>query len=277
MQNKPKREPPIRKKHYKKIESENIKNTFEGTINITKQGYKVRLNNYHSCSNCELEFLDVEVPYKVSIEFRSFRDGTVRYPYHTTKFGVGYIGIGKYKTIDDTGKDLPVYTYWDGIMRRCYSKRLKSISKSYFDCSVDERWHNFQVFAEWFYENYNPSTMKGWHLDKDILVKGNRVYSPETCVFLPNSVNVLFTNGYVRRGEYPKGVTYKPRINRYIAQYQNEGIVKHIGTYKTIEEAFQAYKETKEQYIKNRADKWKHLLDIKAYQAMYNYQIEITD
>ena len=274
-----KKSPPKRevKKRYKQIESEQIRQQYEGTTIISKQGYEVRLNKYHNCFNCELEFVNVKYPYKVNIEFRSFKKGTVRYPYHPTKFGVGYIGEGKYKTIDSEGKELPVYTYWDGIMRRCYSERIKKLYKSYFDCLVDERWHNFQVFAEWFYENYNPETMKSWHLDKDILIKGNRIYSPETCTFLPNELNVLFTNGYIKRGEYPKGVSYKPRINRYIAQYQNEGVVIHIGTYKTIEEAFQAYKTVKENYIKDRADKWKNKISLKTYEAIYNYKVEITD
>lgn len=266
-----------RKKGYKELESERIRQEVEGKIIITNQGYEVRLNKYNNCFNCELEFLNVKFPYTVNTGFRSFKDKTVRYPYHPTKFNVGYIGEGKYKSTGEDGKDLPVYRYWDGIMRRCYSERLKNISKTYADCSVDEKWHNFQNFAEWFYENYNPDTMERWCLDKDILVKGNRIYSPETCCFVPNEINILFTNGYVRRGLYPKGVTYKTRINRYIAQYQDESVVIHIGTYKTVEEAFQAYKKVKEEYIKNKADKWKDLIDPRVYEAMYKYEVEITD
>ena len=273
-----KKSPPKRevKKRYKQIESEQIRQQYEGTTIISKQGYEVRLNKYNDASNCELEFLNVKFPYKVNIEIRSFKNKTVRYPYHPSKYGVGYIGIGKFIG-GSYSKENIIYDYWDGILRRCYSERIKKLRNSYSDCLVDECWHNLQNFGEWFEKNYNPKYMKSWCLDKDILVKGNRIYSPETCCFVPNEINVIFTNGYIRRGEYPKGVSYKPKINKYIAQYQKDGVVTHIGTFKTVDEAFQAYKEAKEKYIKEKADKWKDQIDPKVYEAMYNYQVEITD
>ncbi len=273
-----KKSPPKRevKKRYKQIESEQIRQQYEGTTIISKQGYEVRLNKYNDASNCELEFLNVKFPYKINIEIRSFKNKTVRYPYHPSKYGVGYIGIGKFIG-GSYSKENIIYDYWDGILRRCYSERIKKLRNSYSDCLVDECWHNLQNFGEWFEKNYNPKYMKSWCLDKDILVKGNRIYSPETCCFVPNEINVIFTNGYIRRGEYPKGVSYKPKINKYIAQYQKDGVVTHIGTFKTVDEAFQAYKEVKEKYIKEKADKWKDQIDPRVYEAMYNYQVEITD
>ena len=273
-----KKSPPKRevKKRYKQIESEQIRQQYEGTTIISKQGYEVRLNKYNDASNCELEFLNVKFPYKINIEIRSFKNKTVRYPYHPSKYGVGYIGIGKFIG-GSYSKENIIYDYWDGILRRCYSERVKKLRNSYSDCLVDEYWHNLQNFGEWFEKNYNPKYMKSWCLDKDILVKGNRIYSPETCCFVPNEINVIFTNGYIRRGEYPKGVSYKPKINKYIAQYQKDGVVTHIGTFKTVDEAFQAYKEVKEKYIKEKADKWKDQIDPRVYEAMYNYQVEITD
>lgn len=273
-----KKSPPKRevKKRYKQIESEQIRQQYEGTTIISKQGYEVRLNKYNDASNCELEFLNVKFPYKINIEIRSFKNKTVRYPYHPSKYGVGYIGIGKFIG-GSYSKENIIYDYWDGILRRCYSERIKKLRNSYSDCLVDEYWHNLQNFGEWFEKNYNPKYMKSWCLDKDILVKGNRIYSPETCCFVPNEINVIFTNGYIRRGEYPKGVSYKPKINKYIAQYQKDGVVTHIGTFKTVDEAFQAYKEVKEKYIKEKADKWKDQIDPRVYEAMYNYQVEITD
>ena len=145
------------------------------------------------------------------------------------------------------------------------------------DCSVNPSWYNYQAYCEWHNKNYDPSYMQGWCLDKDILVKGNRVYSPDTCCFVPNEINVMFTNSYVKRGKYPKGVSYKASIRKYIAQYQNNGIVTHIGVYSILEEAFLAYKEVKEKYIKSKADKWKHLISPEVYRAMYKYQVEIND
>jgi len=209
-------------------------------------------------------------------ELSKFKRVPLKDKFNKTKHGVGFIGDGIYKS--KLGRVNTVeYSYWDGMMRRCYSERVQKIDKSYVGCSVAEEWHNFQNFAKWFNENFNRVEMNLWCLDKDILVKGNRVYSPETCAFVPQNINVLFTNGYVKRGKYPKGVTFKPRINKYVAQYQNRGNVLHIGVYTTIEEAFNAYKITKEAYIKEIAEEWKDQIDERVYQAMYNYKVNITD
>jgi hypothetical protein len=161
------------------------------------------------------------------------------------------------------------------MLERSYSKNIKDVQPSYKNVTVCEEWHNFQNFAQCFEENYNPEYMHGWHLDKDILVKGNKVYSPETCCFVPHEVNTLFTKKNVNRGEYPIGVTNSKWGLRAYVSINNKST--DLGSYRTPEEAFQAYKTAKEQYIKEVADKWKGLISDEVYQAMYNYQVEITD
>ena len=113
-------------------------------------------------------------------------------------------------------------------------------------------------------------------LDKDILVKGNKIYSPETCCFVPNEINVLFTKKEKDRGEYPIGVSIIS--NKYVARCGvGNSKNKTIGSFKTPKEAFQAYKQYKEQYIKKVADKYKCQIPNNLYKAMYSYQVEITD
>ena len=114
--------------------------------------------------------------------------------------------------------------------------------------------------------------MEGWHLDKDIICKECKIYSPETCAFVPADVNSLFIKNDIKRGIYPISVR-KTKSQRFTSRLNG----KHLGTFDTPEEAFQAYKTAKEEYIKEVANKWKDLISDQVYQAMYNYQVEITD
>jgi len=139
---------------------------------------------------------------------------------------------------------------------------------------VCEEWRNFQNFAKWFEKNYKNEIMEKWQLDKDILVKRNKVYSPETCAFVPREINCLFTKTTKVRGNLPIGVTKE--YNKFRAQSCSNK-KRYLGTFTTPEEAFQSYKKSKEIYIKEIADKWKGLISEQVYEAMYNYKVEIND
>ena len=118
-------------------------------------------------------------------------------------------------------------------------------------------------------------------LDKDILVKGNKTYSPNTCVFVPQNINTLFIKSNKIRGKYPIGVTFNKDKNKYQAQcntlINGKNMKKTLRLYNTIEEAFNAYKQFKEANIKQIADYYKENIPDKLYEAMYNYKVEITD
>ena len=163
------------------------------------------------------------------------------------------------------------------MLERCYSLKKHEKFPTYKGCVIDKRWHNFQNFAKWFKENYNSETMQGWHLYKDILVKGNKVYSPETCCFVPFEINTLILTNKGKRASLPIGIISSKNKKSFISRFNILGIKKHIGVYSTVEEAFEAYKEAKENYIKEFADKWKDLIDSRVYQALQEYQVEITD
>ena len=128
-------------------------------------------------------------------------------------------------------------------------------------------------------QNYNPETMKGWHLDKDVLIKGNKTYSPDTCCFVPIEINLLLNKNKTIRGDYPIGVSFDKSYNKFIAKLKKSKVEKQkfLGRFNILEEAFQAYKTAKEGHIKEVADKWKDQIDSRVYEAMYNYQVEITD
>ena len=159
------------------------------------------------------------------------------------------------------------------MLERCYSKKKHKKRPTYVESYVDNRWHNFKTFAEWSECNWKHWMDETWHLDKDILIKGNKIYSPETCCFVPRTINTLFTKSEAKRGDYPIGVSKEKNYRKFKATFKKTT----LGRYTTAEEAFQAYKDAKEKYIKEVADKWKGLISDKVYQAMYNYQVEITD
>lgn len=114
-------------------------------------------------------------------------------------------------------------------------------------------------------------------VDKDILYKNCKLYSPTTCCIIPSDINKLFCNAKAIRGQLPLGVIYNKKNRNYNARITkyNKGI--HLGCFNTPQEAFKAYKIAKEKYIKEMADKYKEYLPQKLYDAMYNYQVDITD
>jgi hypothetical protein len=115
-------------------------------------------------------------------------------------------------------------------------------------------------------------------LDKDILIKGNKVYSPETCIFIPSEINTLFVKNDVNRGEFPIGVTFNKENNNYLSHCNNgHRKIIHLGTFNNIEDAFKVYKEYKEKIIKQIAEEYKSKIPEKIYNAMINYDVEITD
>ena len=182
-------------------------------------------------------------------------------------FGVGYLGAGKFNN-----KNFPkIYYTWKSMLERCYSEKYQEKHVAYKGCSVNKNWYNFQNFGKWYEKNY----IEGFALDKDILIKGNKIYSSRTCTFVPTIINNLFTNRKNHRGILPVGVT-KVGI-KYHSALRKGGSKVHLGTFDTVEEAFLAYKTAKEQYIKEVANIWKPIIKPNVYCAMYTYQVEITD
>ena len=163
------------------------------------------------------------------------------------------------------------------MLRRCYDSKYHDREPSYIGCEVSEDWLNFQNFAGWYYDNIYQIEDEVISLDKDILCKGNKIYSPDTCVFVPQTINSLFTKRDNHRGNYPVGVYYKKKNKKYIAQCNVNEKQKHLGCYDKPEEAFQVYKNFKEKYIKEVAEEYKDKIPEKLYNAMITYEVEIDD
>ena len=178
--------------------------------------------------------------------------------------------------INKSGDTIYEYKLWNQVRSRCFSKSHQAKDVSYIGCSISDNFLNFTFFFNWC-NNQIGFGNEGWELDKDILVKGNKIYSEDTCCFVPQEINCLFINSKCTRGDNPVGVHQKNRNEKFGATCSIGGCQKFLGYYSTTEEAFQAYKETKEAYIKEVANKWKAQIDSRVYEALMNWSIEITD
>lgn len=235
----------------------------------TNGGFEAEIIEYFNSENITIKLNDNTII--KNITYHNLKKGKVKNKNYKSFYGKGFIGFGNYST----GLYEKAFSLWMLVLRRCYDKDFHAKQKSYSDKQVCEEWCNFQNFAKWYEENWKPWMDKTWQLDKDILVKGNKFYSPETCCFVPQEINSLLYVDY-RNRKLPVGVTLSPNGN-FCASLSKDNKSFRIGTYKTIMEASEAYKIAKEHYIKEKADKWKDKIDHKVHQALYNYQIKITD
>lgn len=161
---------------------------------------------------------------------------------------------------------------------RCYNENYHKKRPSYAECEICDEWLNdHQAFYEWvsenFYEIEGEDTVQ---LDKDILVKGNKLYSPETCIFVPKPINGLF-GGTANKSDLSKGVSFIKSTGKYRATICIEGKNVNLGLFPTEEEAFLKYKEHKEAVILAKADLYKDVIPTELYEAMVNWKIEMTD
>lgn len=137
------------------------------------------------------------------------------------------------------------YKTWHNMIRRCYDPKSIKNHPTYTKCSVCDEWLVYSNFKKWYDLHY----LVGYCLDKDLKFPGNAIYSPNTCTFLPNYINVLLTDRKNDRGNYPLGVSYEPNRNRYKSCISINGKVTHIGYFKTPNEAHIAWANAKKKYV----------------------------
>lgn len=236
-----------------------------GEKNITNEGYVIEIIEYFNPTNITVKFNNSTIV--KNIQYSNLVRGAVKNPYHKSVLCIGYFGIGKYSS----KTHLKIYHTWNSMLQRCYNIKYQERFPTYKGCSVCESWHNFQNFGKWFEENYKES----FDLDKDILIKDNKIYSPATCTFVPHEINTIFTKSNNSRGKYPIGVC---KIgNKFRACFTINRKTINLGTFNTPKEAFYEYKLKKEKQIKELAEKWKPFIKPKVYTSLINYQVEIDD
>ena len=261
-----------------------------GETNISNEGCVMKIVEYNNRFDITVEFQD-EHKYRLRTRYGHFKNGQCKNPFFPSVFGHGYLGVDKNDNVPKTRelKDGKLcvtqeYNKWMNMLKRCFDNKYKGKEPTYESVTCCKRWLCFANFLEDFAilkNEYNWSKDEKLQLDKDILYKGNKLYSLENCVLVPDWINLLFTKSDAIRGQYPVGVTYRKIAKKYQAQCRINGEKIGLGYYNTIQEAFNAYKIAKEQEIKRVAEecvsKGYVTKDSRLYNSMINYQVEIDD
>lgn len=145
----------------------------------------------------------------------------------------------------------PYFSRWRNMISRCYNPSYQKENQSYVGCSVTEPWRTFSTFKIWM----EAQDWVGKVLDKDLLVLNNKVYGPDTCVFISETVNNFLTERKAGRGIFPLGVSFHKRLEKYQARCSDlQGKNIHLGYFLTPEEAHLAWLNCKFQLAKTLAE-----------------------
>lgn len=237
-----------------------------GTQFQTKKGGACTVISYVNNKNVLVMFEDGTL---VNCRSGNLTRGMVSNPNKPSVFGVGVCDMDN---IDCENNKK--YQLWYSILRRAYSDVYHQGKPTYKDVEVCDRWKRFSKFSEDIEKIpfFDKSLTSGYELDKDILVKGNRIYSPTTVCFVPRSINIIFKTPKNNQTKLPVGVTFNKRLNKYVAclnGYNEKS--NHIGVFETVEEAHERYVLEKKKHLVNLLDLYENEIEYKVYQALLNW------
>lgn len=237
-------------------------------FNTTHSGKCVIIN----VVNKKKIIVEFEDGYQTVCSLANLKAGVAYNPFHPKLYGKGFMGVGEYRA--KIGKSIhPYYDAWRGALRRCYDPKWHEKWPRYTNCTVEKQWNNYQVFCEW---SEKQVFEVGYKLDKDLLVAGNKVYGPDTCVYLPNELNCIIADQWKMDRGLPKGVSIsahpRARNKKFVASLQRKNTKNfNLGYFETPEEASEVYKREKEKYVKERAEFWKDRISKRAYEGLINW------
>lgn len=213
----------------------------------TKQGYEIVVVDYEGYEKVIVNFVGTNI--HVVTRWKRVEECAVENPYHKSFYGVGFIGEGKYSS-SENNKITKAIVSWSDMLKRCYSEAFLREYPTYLGCKVEESWHNFQNFAKWHVENF----ITGWQLDKDLLSGEEKIYSENTCCYLPQQINLALA----RLSTSGLGVSCDPRnkVPTYTARFKN----KSLGTYKTEVEARNVYNKYSQEKFEDLIAHYKDVL-----------------
>jgi hypothetical protein len=218
--------------------------THVGEIRNNRYGTPMKIVQYNSYNDVVIEFQD-EHKYQRNTTYENFKKG-VSNPYDLSVCGKGYIGEGKYSYQSDN-KVNKVYDIWKDMLRRCYSDRLQWKYPAYYGiATVCDEWLNLQNICQWYDDNiYEAGDGGRMHIDKDILYKGNTLYSPDKCIIVPQRINMIFMKkGRTTDIDLPIG------ISRAVSGYSVYYNTKNLGIHKNLDEAMEIYLVEKRLHIR---------------------------
>jgi len=238
---------------------------FEGEVYPTTESGDLIITKYVKAKEVHVRFVDTG--YRTITQAVTIKRGLVRDRSIKRIAGVGFAPAGdvKYKQGTVTHK---AYSAWNSMIRRCYQDT--SMHYRFYGAkgvTVDESWHNFQTFAEWFIPRYK----EGFQLDKDLLGGGLKIYSPDTCCLLPAELNSLIAPR-TENSKYMRGVSKEGK--KFSAKVYHAGKIFYRKSFYTEQAAADAYTREKSKVIRERAKHHLDLdnIDVVIYEALVNWK-----
>ncbi len=244
-----------------------------GKVFKSKSSGDFKVLKYNDSKDVEIQFINTG--FETSVQLVNIKSGNIKDPYLPSVYDIGILGTKYPSKIN--GVKTKEYELWCNMLTRCYSEDFKKKNLTYEGCKVSENFKSYEYFYEWCNKQVGFG-VDNFQLDKDLLVKDTKIYNESTCVFLPKEINLVLTRRTASRGEYLVGVYWHNTNKAFVAQVKkNKGKTEYLGTFKTEIEAFNAYKQAKEFFVKEQAEKWKSQIDDRAYEALMNYKVNIND
>lgn len=236
-----------------------------GETNVNHQGFKMTIIKYESYDKTTVEFED---KYKTQtvISYQHFKNGFMRNP--SFVWLAGRILIDK----NDVNENPIAYQKYRAMIDRCYGKQ-KYNNVVYKGCEVCKEWFDFENFVKWFNENYYTIENESMELDKDLFGDG-KLYSPNTCIFVPHKLNswfAMFKDYRDRKTDLPMGVNLYD--NGYGKKRYRVNSLEKGQLFDDLEEAANAYKENIKRKFKEYAENHKNEIPNRLYDKLINYKI----
>ncbi|WDR21109.1 hypothetical protein PJM37_0030 [Salmonella phage vB_SenM_UTK0004] len=143
------------------------------------------------------------------------------------------------------------YHKWSSMIQRCYDVKWHAKFPTYQDCFVKPEWLYFSNFKNWF---DRQRFEEGWQLDKDLLIRGNTMYGPDSCILVPRWVNILVTDSLAKRGVLPIGVSFHKGSGKYQAQLKKDGVKTHLGYFNNPEDAYLIWMRNKLDHVADKKE-----------------------
>lgn len=233
----------------------------------SNSGEVCTVTKYMNTDNVEVSFLGYP-DFTLNTSVGSLRRGKFKNPYRPRIFGVGFVGVGEYNTATDSRK---TYKIWYGILERCYCEKSLSKYPTYLGCYVAKEWHNFQNFAEWYttHEYFGL----GYHIDKDILLQGNKVYCPEYCCLVPSAINQVVPKNFLSTEGLATGFS-KTKTGRFRVVLPIQGKNISVGMFDSEQEALEAYRLAKRFSMISMAKEYKSQISEEVYFKLVNWNLD---
>lgn len=149
----------------------------KGSIHKSNKCGNLEVISYVNAFEVNVKFINTGEAY--TFEAGNIRKGRVKDLMFASVCDIGFIGRGEY-LVRVNNKLTKAYQAWSDMIKRCYSEKRQKRQPTYIGCTVCKEWHNYQVFAEWYY-GHLPEGLARYEVDKDIINPGNKIYSPEMC------------------------------------------------------------------------------------------------